>query len=562
MASALYDDHHQVLNTLRQRADPWYVEWRDIGFYMCPRKSNALMGGSAGAPLAQLAGRAQTVRALHQAGERSGILLAASLQGNLTNPASKWQEMGVRPRALLQESGVQAWLDDSSLTLAESLLASNFSNEIGEWYQDLGYFGTAAMSMEALPDPAPGRFGGFLFETMNVGSYWIGEGPDGRVDTLYRQIAMPIGAAFAKWGPAIGKEWLDKIEAGKGNEIALFLRGVRPRPHWTPGAARRDQKRFEAVVFDEQYHRILDQGGFDEFPYVIGRWSKATGEEYGRGPGHQALSELKSLCKMRELALLGLAMDVAPPTFETEDALQGDLKWEPLGRNVLTAGHQVGTSVGTLGSGARHDIEQAYEERMVKTIEQYFFVDQIRALPPAETPSYMTAYEVARRYEETFRLLGPVYGRITYPGEGIGHLVERGIHCLSRAGQLLPLPDALQQQGAEMDVRYLGPLALAQESADVNAIDLELDFAIKLAQATGDTGLIPRNYHVDDVLQHRGRIRGIPAWLRTSAEEREQIKQQEAEAKQKQAAQEQAAITAKGMGDAAPALKALAGAAA
>ena len=116
------------VQSLRTMADPWYQEWQEIGWFMCPRKSNALMGGSAGAPFAWLGGRKQTLRALHQAGEWSSKLLASSLHGNLTNPALRWFGLTVRPEDLAEKPAVREWLDHASQVLFDELNRSNFTN--------------------------------------------------------------------------------------------------------------------------------------------------------------------------------------------------------------------------------------------------------------------------------------------------------------------------------------------------------------------------------------------------------------------------------------------------
>jgi hypothetical protein len=391
---------------------------------------------------------------------------------------------------------------------------------------------------------------------MNVGSYWMSEASDGTVNTLSRQIVMPIAAAFEKWKDAIGEKWLEKLH-DHPYEMATFIHSVYPREQWEEGNPRSTQKQYASVIWDEDQGLIVRESGFEDFPYIAGRWSKATGEVWGRGPGHKAIGEVKTLCKLRELKLLGLGLDVAPPTFEKESAVVGDLRWEPLGRNVVRddAGKD---AVWTLTTGARYDVTQIEEQEMVQTIEKCFYVDQIRSLPPTDHNSYMTAYEVAKRYEETFRLLGPPFGRMTSQGEGLGHVVDRGVQALGRAKMLPPLPpELLERKDAEMDVEYLGPLALAQKSADVNALDLELTALAQLEAVS--PGIISHNYKMDDVAQYRARIRGIPAKLMTTQEERDQMKQQEQEAKQKEEALVRSAAAAKGMGDAAPAMKLMGG---
>jgi hypothetical protein len=39
-----------------------------------------------------------------------------------------------------------------------------------------------------------------------------------------------------------------------------------------------------SIYLDEKEKHILDEGGFDEMPYMVSRWAKATGEIFGRSP--------------------------------------------------------------------------------------------------------------------------------------------------------------------------------------------------------------------------------------------------------------------------------------
>ncbi len=45
---------------------------------------------------------------------------------------------------------------------------------------------------------------------------------------------------------------------------------------------------------------LLSEGGYRTFPYAVPRWSKATGEEYGRSLGMKMLPEIKMIQGMRQ----------------------------------------------------------------------------------------------------------------------------------------------------------------------------------------------------------------------------------------------------------------------
>ena len=81
----------------------------------------------------------------------------------------------------------------------------------------------------------------------------------------------------------------------------------------------------------------------------------------------------------------------------------------------------------------------------------------------------MTATEVNMRYELMLRMLGPTMGRIQH--DFLDPLVQRTFRILFRANQLLPVPEIISEQSAEMDIEYLGPLSRAQKSDQVANIE-------------------------------------------------------------------------------------------
>jgi len=212
----------------------------------------------------------------------------------------------------------------------------------------------------------------------------------------------------------------------------------------------------------------------------------------------------------------------------------------------------------TLTSGARFDVAALVEEDMKKTIERCFFVDQIRALPPADKPTYMTAYEVAKRFEETARLLGPAFGQLIGP---LAQLVETGVAMMAEADALMPMPpELLERPDADVDLVFQGPLALAQKAADVQAIELEIGWAATLRQSDpNDPALkdIMDNYDLDWLAQHKASVRGVPARGMRGQEVVTAIRQQRAEAEVKQAQIQAMMATAQAAGQAAPMIKAL-----
>jgi hypothetical protein len=41
-----------------------------------------------------------------------------------------------------------------------------------------------------------------------------------------------------------------------------------------------------SIYIERKTKHVLQNGGFEEFPYAVPRWYKVAGEKYGRSPGH------------------------------------------------------------------------------------------------------------------------------------------------------------------------------------------------------------------------------------------------------------------------------------
>ena len=527
---------------LAERAQ-WEPEWLDIGQMCLPRKTGPLLGAIAGSKLT--AGRYTGI------GEESALLLANALLGKLTNPSQRWQSLQMRRAVLNTINAVQNWTDHASVEFSQALNASNFATEASEFYLDISTFGTGAMFMEKRPAPL-GTFGGWVFRTLQIGTYCIAEDKEGRVDTLFRSLDLTVRQAYQHWGENIGMEWLELLKGAPGRKaepdrMVQALHAIYPRTDRRLERLDARNMPWASCYVDVARKRLLGEGGFRRFPALVAPWSKAAGEVWGRGPGHTAMPDVLSLNRAMELEFAGWALDVAPPLFEQQRAVVGSLDWTPSARNVVRGGKD---SVWTMPSGTRYDVSALKKEEIRKAIEKAFFVDQIRALPPADRPSYMTAFEVAKRYEETYRLLGASFGQLKFGF--LQPLVEGGVSDLVEAEILDPIPP--EMDGEDLDIEYLGPLARAQQASDLQALDLETAWIL---QAEPLIPGIKDNFRWDAIVQHRARVRGIPASLLVGLDELAAIRQAQAQVAQAEMQKQDMAMLAEGMGKASGMVKAL-----
>jgi hypothetical protein len=432
-------------------------DWRDIGIFMLPRKSAIGYTQAAGA-------RITSPRLMDSTAIRANELLAASMQGSLTSTTSRWYSLQFRDPLLGENAEARDWLDDCTERLYKALQNSNMGAEMHEMYLDLGAFGTAALLLDEENPEATG-FEGFRFTAIQIGEYAIAEDRNGRVNTFFRDFKLSADAAKMAWGDAVG-ERISKIAAKTPDEMVTISHAVYPRVSGAKGYARRASKAkpWASCYFDADAKHLIHEGGFDEFPYMVPRWAKASGEVYGRGPGHTALPDVKTLNKAVELTLKAWAKAIDPPLKAKDDGVIGQVRTWPSGITIVREME----NLEPLEFKARFDVSQVESQKLKESIREMFFWDQLQ-MPNG---AMMTATEVERRVEIMQRVLGPTLGRLDR--EAHAPMIERAFGLMYRKGALPPAPqvvvEAAQSNGGDFDIRYEGPLARAQRSSELASI--------------------------------------------------------------------------------------------
>ncbi len=542
---------------LRNQQATFREMWQTIADYLCPHKSNVTRKYEPGAK--------QTSRVFDGTGIRAPLMLAASIHGGITPVTQKWLSLSIRQKEINRLPGVQVWLEEDADRQHSAKMQANWNTEIAEWYQDLVTFGTAAILTDAKPgDPfGRNRFGGFRYKTVPIGSYCIDEGRDGKVDVLFRTFTLSRRVVLQRWGHRIDSGFREQATA-KPYEPAEILHAVYPRAE----GRRRQSVGPRGMPFVSCYvlmqggdgqggttaggeRVVLDEGGYRQFPYAVCRWSQTSGEVYGRGPGHNALPDIRTLNRMKELNLQYMSKVVDPPTLQRHEAVMGVTDLTPAGVTIVDYDGDLNEAVQPLESkrndrdvfvtvdGLKEDIREAF----------YWSLLQLQQKPD------MTLGEVQIRVEFMQRLLGPTFGRLK--DEGLNPIAEREFALMAFYGALAPVPEELVQYGAaaDIDIEYEGPLARAQRSHDLVAIDRFNGWL------TSVQPFYPEALDIAD-FDEQGRtvaeVTGMPANIIRDEKSVSRIRQQRAEAQQQAALLQTLAGGAEAVGKAGPGIKSLA----
>jgi len=525
-------DRNDKLKSMRMLYEPL---WEEIAEFIFPRRVGI---GSVISP-----GQKQTTNLYDATAIHSNELLAASMHGTLTPSSSKWFSPKLRDDRLNKMKEVMDWQEVCGERMYLAFHQSNFNSEIHEVDLDEGAFGTACLFVEEKPLTRMG-FNGLQFKSLQNSEYCVDEDAEGRVDTLFREFELTARAASKKFGVEnLGDRIKASIESKKEDEKFKFLHCV------YPSADGKTEQSYVSYYIGLDDKNEIAEKHYYEFPFMVPRWSKSSGEIYGRGPGHTALPDVKTLNKAKEFGLKAWAKDLDPPTFERDGGVIGSLKLYPGGRNVA----RDKDSIWVIDHKIKYDVSQIKEEELRQSIRQIFYSDQLKLQEGPE----MTATEVQVRYELMQRLLGPTIGRLE--SELLNPLIERVFGIMYRANskffQVLPPPPAiLAQMGVrEIDIEYEGPLAKAQRMSELSGNKQVYAVAIDISTVQPE---VIDNLNGDTTVRNTAEIVGSSKLLRP-IEEVKKIREQRAKAQaeeQKKLDMERMAV---GAGRAAPALKAL-----
>ena len=502
-------------STLESDRATWEDHWQDILDYVMPRKADISFVRAKGTKRTEVLYDSTAITANN--------LLAASLQGTLTSPSLPWFHLKLRDKELNENRDVQLWLEDSARRMYDTFNESNFNTEVHELYLDLCSVGTGSMFVEE------GNNGfeteGIHFNTLHIAEYFIQENINGQVDTLYRKYKLTARQAIEEFGEDNLGEKILEASKNKPDKMFNFIHAVEPTKDYERALGKANTKLpFHSCHVCVEDKMVVRTGGYNEFPYLVPRWAKATGEIFGRSPSYNALPDIKTLNKAVEIGLKAWAKAIDPPLLVQDDGVIGRVRMTPAGITVV----RNDGAIKPLQIGSNWQITDMKETQLRTAIRQAYYSDQLQL---QEGPQ-MTATEVQVRYELMQRLLGPTLGR--FQSEFLNPLIERTFGIMLRAGALMPEPDIIK--GQQIDVEYVGPLARSQRMEESVAIERLYGLAMNVVQVDPT---IMDNINHDEAIRLRATLLGVPKTILRGRDEVTELREERAEQQQQMALAQQ-----------------------
>lgn len=356
--------------------------------------------------------------------------LAAAMYSLLTPPESMWLD-------LVPESADSPDAAPAVAALRANLNDSNFYTTVHQCYMDLITLGTACLFMAENPI---GAASAFSFTAIPMHDIAVLPG------AVFHTTSMPASEVmqrYPSWTPPADIRESVKRDPDMPLRLVQCLVGTEFTAWLDAGG--------------DVENNIVSTGTFETSPYIIFRWSVASGEQYGRGPVLRALPDIKTANKVVELVLKNATIAVSGIWQADDDGVIN------LANINLTPGAIIPKAVGSSGltplaSGADFDVSQLILKDLRERIRHAMLADRLGLLSEKE----MTATEILARNADMVRILGATYGRLLH--EFIRPLVERGLQILSRRGAI----DRITLH-SDAELKYLAPIVKMAAAENMTA---------------------------------------------------------------------------------------------
>jgi hypothetical protein len=458
----IYAHLEQRLAALRTWRWSWWVFWAVLAAFFIPFRYLWLVTANRtwrGGNLNQ--------QILNSRGVLAARTCAAGMWTGLCSPSRPWFKLGIGTPWLTLDRDGKAWLKDTEDKIYTVLHQSNFYTTMAQAFQDLTVFGTAPpLIMEDAEDV-------IRLYLPAAGEYYLGNGPRLEVDTHYCEFNQTVLGIVGMFTLESCPQQIQKLwYAGTYDMEYVVARAIEPNfdlaRRGTPSG------KVKVVPGKWTYREVywlkgfktnapLSRRGYNEKPFMALRWATVSNDAYGRGPGMDAICDVKQNNTQTYREAEFLEKGVRPPM-----GADVELKNEPA--SIMPG---MTTFMNTAG-GQQKKFWPLFEvspqwlaglnantTKVETRIDQALYVSLFMAISQMEGVQPRNELELTKRDLERLQELGPV---ITLAEKEFDVLIHRVIEILRRRNLLMPLPQSLQN--APLKINYVSILRLAQRSAE------------------------------------------------------------------------------------------------
>lgn len=460
---------------------------------------------------------------LQPIGQEASSALAAGIFSNTVNMSSEFFGFRTNDEALNKIESVKRWFTDASKACMRQMQNSNFAMATHETILSYTALNTGVLYCEY--DGAS-----MVYQNFPITQCSISEDKDGIVNTLFRSFEMTAQQAMEKWGDKNSEE-IQKAYADSAKRFMKFpfFHAVMPRLNNDPDKVTKDHKPFYSYYCDENNSHIVEDGGYDSFPYAVPRFLKTSTSVYGRGPAFSCLGLCREIDRLEFLLGDAAELKANPPSFFPAGTVQEDIDLLPGGVNFYNPSqgnivfYQTDLDVG--GAMTR-------QMSLIEHVKKLFYADLFRMM---EDQKNMTATEVNARLGEKVQAISPVVNRLY--DELFEVTLTRTLQLLVTNGVIPPYPDEIQ--GKDYTVEYTTKLDSMMKAVEVESAMRSVQQAAQLYQMDMEVGKISSVINLDRLVRNIYEANNVSNDVLYSESETEKMNAEKADAAAAQAQQAQ-----------------------
>lgn len=485
------------LDKLKQNQSDVQYEWREITDFIRPRRGIYL-----GDP--NKARQRRSTKIINPEANVASRTLGSGMMSGVSSPARPWFNLDLPSEQIKELGDVKTWLYSGTHTVQDVLAKSNFYQAVQQFYRDLGDFGNACMICDEHYQNVVN------YTVFAPGQYYWATGDDGRVNTLYAEFTKTVIQLVEAYGLENCSDRVREMyNRGSVDEVIKCVMAIEPNMRQIQGLPGPQGWPWIVVYFELEgmggtdKDRLLRRSGYREWPVAAARWDVQSGEDYGSGPGLDALGDAKSLQQLELRKAQAVDKIVKPPRqapvspgTQVSD-LPGGLTYLP----TTSATAAVIKPIYEIPAQAITAISQEID-RVERRINRTYYADLFLMMAQSDRRE-ITAREVEERHEEKLLALGPVLERLH--NEALNVMIERTFMICFRAGLIPPPPERIQ--GMPLGVQYTSILAQAQRAVAVGAIERFFGFIGSLSSAYPT---VIDKADVDQAVDEYGSALGVP----------------------------------------------------
>lgn len=471
-------------------------------------------------------GEKKSTSRLIDVGIKARRMFTAGMMSHLFPQGQNWVRLVTADKALMEDDNVVRALTKATKTFSSAIEDSNFQEEMGNCIDHLGYIGTTLLYCEKTEKAL------LNWRSHYINQFYFCESYSGEIDTVIREFKLTARQALQQFGdncPERIREQAQDVSTAKRKHD--FIHVVMPREDgYVSGSVHKNEKKIASYYVSVKPAEIVDEGGFDEMPYSVGRFYKTNYEKYGRSCALEVYSTLPMINRMETSRLRGAERLSNPPWLSPNDG------------SVRRISNDQGSIIYWDASNPMSKPEQLRptdnviinDEMITKKEQEVLDAFYVPLFNPLHNKKNMTAYESSERLNLSLQFLTPAVSRVNR--YFVRPALERAFAIMIRAGKF-PELDIPELSEASITFDLVGKASLASRQ-------IELFGVMTALEQTGIIGQVKPevwdNWDADETARFIQEVNMAPLALQVSedvvAQVREQRAQQAQQAQQMQAA--------------------------